>query len=337
MEGLLEELESFIRSDPAMRGLISSEAKLGRLCPGHFAAAAKSLAEPDLRVAIITGFFVPGANPPAAETDGPPGAVRLALALEALGHRVLLMTDSHCARALQVAAEVMRFPVENVRIYPDSGEMDSAREAHLHEVFAGELTHLISIERAGPSHSAESLKMRWNDEVMLQSFLERVGPADWNHCHNMRGENIDLWTGGLHRLFDWVSEHRPDVKTIGIGDGGNEIGMGCLRWDDVASRLLGEQAFRIPCRVATTWNIIAGISNWGGYALAAAVLALCGRTDVMESWTSKRELEVLEQFVMEAPAVDGITRRPEATVDGLPFLTYIQPWAGIRQRLGLAE
>jgi hypothetical protein len=89
--------------------------------------------------------------------------------------------------------------------------------------------------------------------------------------------------------------------------------------------------------VATTWNIVAGISNWGGYALAAAVLALCGRTEVMEPWTSKRELEVLEQFVMEGPAVDGITRRPEATVDGLPFLAYIQAWAAIRRRLGLAE
>jgi hypothetical protein len=153
----------------------------------------------------------------------------------------------------------------------------------------------------------------------------------------MRGEIIDPWTGGLHRLFDWVAEHRPDITTIGIGDGGNEIGMGCLKWDNIANRLWGEVAARIPCRVATTWNIVAGISNWGGYALAAAVLALSGRTEVMEPWTCQRELEVLEQFVMEGPAVDGITRRPEATVDGLPFLAYIQAWAAIRRRLGLAE
>jgi hypothetical protein len=35
--------------------------------------------------------------------------------------------------------------------------------------------------------------------------------------------------------------------------------------------------------------------------------------------------------------VDGVTRRREPTVDGLPFLTYIQPWAAIRAKLGLAE
>ncbi|QDU43702.1 hypothetical protein Mal52_21780 [Symmachiella dynata] len=35
------------------------------------------------------------------------------------------------------------------------------------------------------------------------------------------------------------------------------------------------------------------------------------------------------------PAVDGVTRRQEPTVDGLPFLTYIQPLEGIRQLLGI--
>ena len=42
-------------------------------------------------------------------------------------------------------------------------------------------------------------------------------------------------------------------------------------------------------------------------------------------------------MVEHGPAVDGVTRRREATVDGLPFLTYIQPWAAIRAKLGLAE
>ncbi len=205
MEPLLEDLESFIRRDPAMRGLISSEAKFGRLCEGHFAAAAKSLAEPNLRVAIVTGFFVPGANPPAAETDGPPGAVRLALALEGLGHHVRLMTDSRCAPALKVAAEVMQFPVNHIQVYPDVADGISSTEPCFHEEFAGRLTHLISIERVGPSHTQESLKKQWNDEAMLARFIEQVSPEFWGHCHNMRGEMISDWTGGIHRLFDWVA------------------------------------------------------------------------------------------------------------------------------------
>jgi hypothetical protein len=57
----------------------------------------------------------------------------------------------------------------------------------------------------------------------------------------------------------------------------------------------------------------------------------------MEPWTCDEEQDMLKQFVREGPAVDGATRLPQATVDGLPFLTYIQSWAGIRRRLGLAE
>ncbi len=42
-------------------------------------------------------------------------------------------------------------------------------------------------------------------------------------------------------------------------------------------------------------------------------------------------------MVATGPAVDGVTRRREATVDGLMFGNYIQPWAAIRAKLGLPE
>ena len=56
-DSLLDDLETLIRRDPAMRGLISSEAKFGRLCEGHFAAAAQSLAEPDAQSGDRDGFL----------------------------------------------------------------------------------------------------------------------------------------------------------------------------------------------------------------------------------------------------------------------------------------
>ena len=199
------------------------------------------------------------------------------------------------------------------------------------------LSHLIAIERVGPSHTGESLRKQTSDPDVLKAFLAQVPPESRGRCHNMRGEILDEWTGGVHRLFDGAETNRPFIRTIGIADGGNEIGMGCLRWDDIARRLLGPHAARIPCRVATTWNIVAGISNWGGYALAAGVLALCDQTDVIAPWTSEREQLILEHFVANGPAVDGVTRLPEPTVDGLPFLTYIQPWSAIRNRLGFGD
>ncbi|MBQ1015127.1 DUF4392 domain-containing protein, partial [Micromonospora sp. M51] len=59
---------------------------------GGLLAAARSLATagpPD--AAVFTGFFIPGADPPAAETDGPLGAVQIAVALRLLGGRCRLV------------------------------------------------------------------------------------------------------------------------------------------------------------------------------------------------------------------------------------------------------
>ncbi|MCA9071783.1 MAG: DUF4392 domain-containing protein [Planctomycetaceae bacterium] len=333
---LLNEFDGLIRHDPAMRGLISSERHFGPVCPGHFAGAAQSLAGHDLTVAIVTGFYVPKAEPPAAETDGPPGALRLALALEAIGYQVVLITDAWCKNALRVAAEGMGFPPEQVLAFPQTEE-DVWIEWFFTEGIGSNLTHLIAIERVGPTHTQESFTRQTPDPESQEIFLQHVAPESWGRCHNMRGEIIDEWTGGLHRLFEFAADSRPEIRTIGIGDGGNEIGMGCLSFREISQRLAGHRIAHLPCRIATNWNIVAGISNWGAYALAAGVLSLRERVDVMEPWTCTREEDALKHLVQHGPAVDGATRLHEATVDGLPFITYIQTWAAIRRRLGLPE
>ena len=44
---------------------------------------------------------------------------------------------------------------------------------------------------------------------------------------------------------------------------------------------------------------------------------------------------VVDRMIAEGPSIDGMTRRRETTVDGLPFETYIQSWLGIRRLLGV--
>jgi hypothetical protein len=120
------------------------------------------------------------------------------------------------------------------------------------------------------------------------------------------------------------------LSSIGIGDGGNEIGMGAFNWAALHPLIAGQHGRRIACRIATDWTIIAGTSNWGAFALAAAVTCLRGRPDVLAPWTAERHRKLLAVVVNDGPAVDGVTREQSATVDGLPFLTYIQPWETIR-------
>ena len=54
-----------------------------------------------LTLIVVTGFFIPTAQPPCGETDGPLGAVFLARALFPLGVRVVIATDAFCAAAVQ--------------------------------------------------------------------------------------------------------------------------------------------------------------------------------------------------------------------------------------------
>lgn len=333
-DAILDQLDALIRRDPARRGLIGSEPQFGPLCPGHLAAAAAHLAEFGRSVAIVTGFFIPRGEPPSAETDGPPGSLLLAQALRLAGIDAVVVTDSYCIGAVGAAADATEFPRERVIEWAPAGNANSYDRSLL----APTLSHLIAIERVGPSHTLESvLRQPRAGEPPRESFEAKVAPQHRDHCHNMRGEVIDEYAGGLHRLFEESQREFPDAKTIGIGDGANEIGMGAVPWEDLERRLSGEQSGRVPCRIACDWNIVAGTSNWGAYALAAAVLHRRGQTKLLYPFTADQQRCVLEAMVEHGPAVDGVTRRREATVDGLPFLTYIQPWEGMRRLLGLSE
>ena len=53
-----------------------------------------------------------------------------------------------------------------------------------------------------------------------------------------------------------------------IGDGGNEIGMGKIHSRVIASSITN--AAEIACVVPTDHLLVCSVSNWGGYALAAA-------------------------------------------------------------------
>jgi hypothetical protein len=329
---LIAELETLIRRDPARRGLIGREDESPPLCPGHLSASASHLAQFGSHVAIVTGFYVPHGTPPAAETDGPPGSLQLAFALEAARIATTIVTDDHCASAVYAAADAAGYARDRVFIAPRD---HSNWVADFFTAGPGAaLSHLVSVERVGPSHTLESIACQNLCEDSLARFKSEVSPEAHDCCHNMRGTIIDEYTGGLHELFDAAPRLRPEMKTIGIGDGGNEIGMGGIPWDELARRLDGDWAVRIPCRIATDWTIIAGTSNWGACALGAAVAALRGCADELRECDARQHQHLLETMVQLGPAVDGVTGRQQATVDGLPFLTYIQPWEGIRRALG---
>jgi hypothetical protein len=257
---------------------------IAKLAAGGLACAARSIAacaEP--HVAILTGCFIPGASPPAAETDGPPGAAHLALALREAGIETRLATDSLC-RDVVAATAGDSIPIDTVPVHPQDAEK-SMREILSLWAAPPAVTHVVSIER--------------------------IGPARDGRCYNMRGEDVSPWNPSLHALF--VGEER---RTIGVGDGGNELGMGRMPADAIASSI--RHGERIACAVGCDHLIVCGVSNWGAMGLLAALALLRPDGALAPSLDVFRQRRILEAAV-DAGAVDGVTRARAMSVDGIPW------------------
>lgn len=150
-------------------------------------------------------------------------------------------------------------------------------------------------------------------------FLERGGPAADGRRRTMRGLDItDFFDSSLETV-------PPGVVTIGIGDGGNEIGMGSIAHETILKNI--PRGDLVHCRTPVDHLIVAGVSNWGAYAIAA------GLKCHLQCFDPGRELARLETMVAAGPLVDGVTGRCEATVDGLSWDEYTKPIFEIRDIL----
>lgn len=341
--------------DPGRRGAAGlGQQAFPRGAAGPLALAAASLAQEARHVALVTGFAIRTEGGFVPETDGPPGTLELAAALVALGRRVTLVTDAVCAPGLRAAAEVWQLSALRWEIVPLEAVVPSptderdplgrrtypAAQAWAREFLArperAELSHVVSVERVGPAHTIETIaeSEAEADRPSRDQFLREVPAADWDRPHSMRGEPIDGATAAVHVLFDAIRAQRAAVTTIGIGDGGNEIGCGRLPWARWRNAL-GESAGRIACRVATDHLLLAGVSNWAALALALGTLGVAGRLPVAAAWGVETHARRLQRLVSEAGLVDGVTGRREPTVDGLPLETYLAPLARLRSAVGL--
>lgn len=93
------------------------------------------------------------------------------------------------------------------------------------------------------------------------------------------------------------------IFTIGIGDGGNEVGMGCIK-ETVKRVLPTGSKCGCPCGagthsdIATDLLLVAMVSNWGAYALEALLAIAKGKPEIMHD-------RALEDKVFEAATSAG--------------------------------
>ena len=238
------------------------------LPPDFCRQAAALLAEHAGLVLITTGFYILRSGTP--ETDGPPGAVVIGQALQRVGRRVLYVTD----RVSEPLMQGLTMP-EQVLSFPVADETTSRKHA------------LAILERHRPA---------------LLISIERCGPTTGGRYLNMRGLDVSAETAQVDALFE------SGIPSVGIGDGGNEIGMGNVAAAVAACGKLVPD----PCVTRVSKLVIASVSNWGGYGLVAALSSLLGR-DLLPSVDEERRLV---ERTAALGAVDGTTGEADGKVDG---------------------
>jgi hypothetical protein len=333
-EPILKALCDLVQDDVGCRGLRADpHDNLVTATAGDFAAACHSLAgTPNARLAIVTGFTIPGTNPPTAETDGPLGALFLARALTPVGIGVALAADGTAVPALAagLAACGLTDTVPLVELPEITGAYDGTIRERSQKVqpdylmrFTGDVgsfTHLLALERVGPTHTRESIGFAGRSDAW-DEFPKEVPEEERGRCLSMRGRDVTAVTRPAHLLFEKMPWAMVGGRTtIGIGDGGNEIGMGKLPWATIRNNV--PQGGRVACRVPTDYLIVAGVSNWGAYALATGMRFLRGAAAALQLYDVSRERELLSVMVESGPLVDGVTGEQTLTVDGLTFERY---------------
>jgi len=154
---------------------------------------------------------------------------------------------------------------------------------------------------------AESLLNKYKPAAIFS--IEKAGRTDNNTYHNMRGHDYSHGRARVDYMFEIAKER--GIPTLGIGDGGNEIGMGNIK-NVVKEKInYGEN---LACKVKTDVLITTSVSNWGCYAICAAIALQSG--DIKYLHTSEDERRILESAVLSGH-VDGATGKAETTVDGL--------------------
>ncbi|WP_158258571.1 glutamate cyclase domain-containing protein [Rhodopila globiformis] len=287
----IDRIEAVIHRDVG-RGM----APVFQAARGGLWRAARALAAAEApRIGLITGFFVPGGDPPAAETDGPAGAALLVRGFAGAGVRCRLATDAACESACRVALD------------------QAGAEA-------------TPIDAVAPEEPVDAVIERWRqDGIDWVIAIERCGPGADGRPRNMRGTDISAHTAPLDRLFSaalW--------QTIAIGDGGNELGMGSVPRPVIADNVPVGEA--IGCVVPADHLIAAGVSHWGAYAVLAALALL--RPDwaaaMLAGLDPDLDSAVIDAMVRDGPVVDGVTLRREQTIDAMDMAVHREVMAAVR-------
>lgn len=244
-------------------------------------------------VLICTGFF----DPPSMidESDGPVGAV-------------------HLARALCVAFDAT--PVFLTEVANMNRMASLARSAGL-EVLDLETARTTPFKAAVSPIPIDSDRARVEAARLFGAArpaamvsIEKPAPNPAGRYHTGVGLDVTDTLGKVDHFVDAASE--AGALTIGIGDGGNEVGLGRIL-DDVIEIVPGGS--KIGAATKSDILVVASTANWGSYAIEACIAAALHKPEVIHSLDEERR--VVDGSV-NAGFIDPATGMPNGWIDGTP-------------------
>ncbi len=208
-------------------------------------------------VIITTGFIVPPWLE--AETDGPVGAVTLARSLNLAFDAVpVLVTEKHAVQKTKSLLEATGFRV---------GDIENAKKP------LGKRTGLVvgfTTDVGQAVRESEDLISKTSPFSIIS--IEKASPNRVGVFHSGVGVDVSKLSAKVDKLVEHAKN--TGILTVGIGDAGNEIGMGCIE-KTVREILPTGSDCGCPCHqgvasaVATDGLMVTGTSNWGASAIEA--------------------------------------------------------------------
>lgn len=249
-------------------------------------------------VMLLTGFSVAQDKP---ETDGPPGTAVLAKALSTCGKQVTVVVDAGNESAMRASLGAI--------LPPDHPGVD------------------VRVFRSTPAEAAaQALALLDDTKPAAVVAIELPGRNVEGVRVNMKGEPIDGYNDAVDTVL--IVARQGGVFTAGIGDGGNEAGIGHL--DGVPRGRYQGREFDFKSTVESDLGVTAWNSNLGAIATAMELARLTGNDAAMPTADDvRRSID----GAVTAGAIDGVTRESSRSVDGFSDRVHVLFADLYRQRL----
>ena len=311
------QLDRVMTLDFAQRGIAALyQAVYERLSrPVALTAATQLLQIPEgATVVMTTGFASRGwVAPRIAENDGPAGAALIARALHV----------SRSVIPVVLAEEALLPPLSG--IFQAAGMVPvSYAEAQRTRQPGGSLAVVVlqsyPQDDGGGRQEAGPVLDSLQPAALLS--VERVGRNQHNIYHSARGVALGTSAARVDYVFDEARQR--GIPTFAVGDGGNEIGMGLIA-DTVRTHIrYGDHCVcgcggGIGATTAVDYLVPATVSNWGCYAIVAAMAFLEQRPDLLH--TAALEGELLHRGVALG-LINSPQGRVDPHVDAIPLPTH---------------